>query len=52
MSEPGYEEMREALEVTRDNIRHLHGAQSGQVYEAYSVWLAVVEEALAKAEGK
>lgn len=45
-------ELLEALKTTALNIRSLHGAQHGVVYEAYSVWLRIVEEAIAKAEGE
>lgn len=45
-------ELLEALKTTALNIRSLHGAQHGVVYEAYSVWLRIVEDAIAKAEAR
>lgn len=42
----------DVLKTTAGNLRSLHGSTEGAVYESYSVWLQVVEAAIAQADGR
>lgn len=44
--------MHEALLTTRDNIRSLNAARLDRGIAPFDAWLAVIEAALAKAEGR